>query len=368
MRVGIIGLINHDTIYMAGGRRIQDLGGILYNTTVMADLVDEGDALYPISRIGTDCYDAMCRILASRPGVNTTGIALAEEGTSRNRIRYDENLEKIEQLTNHVGSISLKQIEPFLELDALLVNFIVGDDITLETMETVRDSASGLLYLDVHNLCLGIDAQGYRRRRAPGDWQRWIEMFDVVQMNEVEARLLAGSDHEAAADGSGAVDGSGADDVPNESGGPDRPGAAGGPEAAGADDVPNESGGPDRPGAAGGPEAAGGPLETEEDFIAFGRSVISLGPSVCVITRGPLGPVTVYRKDGEAKAFAIPSEPVRDVIDTTGCGDAFAAGFVTEFAASKDPVGATRLANRVASVNCTVAGLPERGTFDDVRI
>ena len=172
MRVGIIGLINHDTIYMAGGRRIQDLGGILYNTTVMADLVDEGDALYPISRIGADCYDAMRAILDPRPAVSTRGISLSPAGTSRNRIRYDEDLEKIEQLTNHVGSISLEQIEPFLDLDALLVNFIVGDDVTLETMKAVRGSASGLLYLDVHNLCLDIDAEGYRRRRAPGNWQR----------------------------------------------------------------------------------------------------------------------------------------------------------------------------------------------------
>ena len=346
MRIGIIGLINHDTIFMAGGRRIQDLGGILYNTTVMADLVDEGDALYPISSIGTDCYDAMRSMLDPRSAVSNRGVRVSPAGTSRNRIRYDETMEKVEQLTNHIGPIPFDQIEPFLDLDTLLVNFIVGDDISLATMAAVREKATGLLYLDVHNLCLGIDAQGYRRRRAPGDWQRWIEMFDVVQMNEVEARLLAGSDHEAAADGSGAVDGPSAVDGPDESGGPDRPGAAGGPAAAG---------------------GSGVPLETEDDFIAFGTSVISIGPSVCVITRGALGPVTVYRKDGEPKAFAIPSEPVRDVIDTTGCGDAFAAGFVVEYAATKDPVGATRLANRVASVNCTVAGLPEPGTFTGVR-
>lgn len=330
MRVGIIGLINHDTIFMAGGRRVQDLGGILYNTTVMADLVGEGDRLYPISLIGADCYDAMRAILDPRPAVSRRGVSVSRAGTSRNQIRYDEDMEKVERLTNHIGPIPLEQIEPFLDLDALLINFIVGDDISLETMEAVREKASGLLYLDVHNLCLGIDKEGYRQRRAPEDWRRWIEMFDVVQMNEVEARLLAGAGNETAE----ATEAAG------------EPGRLGGP------------GGPDRP---------DGTLEAEDDFIAFGRSVIALGPSVCVITRGADGPVTVYRKDREPEAFVIPSEPVRGVVDTTGCGDAFAAGFVTEYAASKDAVSATRVANRVASVNCTVAGLPESGRFAGVR-
>lgn len=348
MRIGIIGLINHDTIFMAGGRQVQDLGGILYNTTVMADLVEDGDRVYPISRIGAECYDAMRAMLDPRPAVNTRGVALSSSGTSRNQIRYDEAMEKVEQLTNHIGPIPLEQIEPFLDLDALLVNFIVGDDITLETMEAIRGSASGLLYLDVHNLCLGIDAEGYRRRRAPEDWRRWIEMFDVVQMNEVEARLLAGAGADAGSEA----------------------GANAGNEAAGSSSGSLEN---EAMAASNGPlenEAAASserPLEADDDFIAFGRSIIALGPSVCITTRGPLGPVTVYRKDDSFESVVIPSEPVREVVDTTGCGDAFAAGFVTEYLASKDPVRATRLANRVASVNCTVAGLPERGTFASER-
>ncbi len=313
MRIGIIGIINHDTIEMADGRQLHDLGGILYNTTVLADLVDEGTEIYPVSRIGVDCYEDMRGILASRPGVDTTGIVQSPEGTSRNHIRYDAAMEKIERLTNHIDPIPLEQVEPHLDLDALLVNFIVGDDIGLETMRAIRNRATGLLYLDVHNLCLGIEPDGYRRRRAPADWRQWIEMFDVVQMNEVEARLLAAEGNDRTAKSSGL-------------------------------------------------------LETDDDFITFGRSIIALGPAVSVTTRGHLGPVTVYRDDSDVKALVIPSEPVRKLVDTTGCGDAFAAGFVIEYLASRDPVRATRLANRIASVNCTVAGLPETGRFDGVRI
>ena len=313
MRIGIIGIINHDTIEMADGREVNDLGGILYNTTVLSDLVDEGTVLYPISRIGADCYDDMRGILASRTSVEIDGIAVAPEGTSRNHIRYDAAMEKVERLTNHIDPIPLAQVEPYLDLDALLINFIVGDDISLETMRTIHERAAGLLYLDVHNLCLGIDPEGYRRRRAPGDWRSWIEMFDVVQMNEVEARLLAAADKDLVA--------------------------------------------PSRR-----------LLESDDDFIAFGRSIVALGPSVCITTRGQLGSVTVYREDGDVRPFVISSEPVREMVDTTGCGDAFAAGFVTGYLASRDPAGATRLANRVASLNCAVAGLPDAGRFDEVRV
>lgn len=298
MRIGIIGLINHDTIALAGGREHRDLGGILYNTIVLADLVGEGDRLYPVSRIGADCHEEMRAVLGPRSAVDTSGIALAPEGTSRNHIRYDASMEKVERLTNHIGPISLEQIEPYLDLDALLVNFIVGDDVSLETMRAVRDRASGLLYLDVHNLCLGIDAEGYRLRRAPEDWQRWIEMFDVVQMNEVEACLLAG-----------------------------------------------------------------GKLEEAGDFIAFGESILSLGPSVFIATRGDLGSVTVYREDNEASAIVTPPEAPAEMVDTTGCGDAFAAGFLVGYLRGRDPAAATRLATRVATLNCTMAGMPEAGRF-----
>jgi len=298
MRIAIIGIINHDTIAMANGQELQDLGGILYNTAVLANMVDEQTSLFPVTRIGEDCYDMMTNILASYPNVDLCGVTIAPEGTSCNTIRYDASMEKVERLTNHIGSIPFDQIEPFLNHDAILINFIIGDDISRETMREIRARSQGLIYLDVHNLCLGIDEQGYRFHRAQDRWHEWMEWVDVVQMNEVEAALLA--DRE---------------------------------------------------------------IETDQDFIAFGKMILGLGPSIYIATRGRFGSVTVYRDADEIKTFISPPEAVEEVVDTTGCGDAFAAGFLTDYLVTRDPVSATQLASWAAGVNCTLAGLSEVERF-----
>ncbi|MDP7235524.1 MAG: carbohydrate kinase family protein [Candidatus Latescibacteria bacterium] len=298
MRIAIIGIINHDTIAMANGQELQDLGGILYNTAVLANIVDEQTSLFPVTRIGEDCYDMMTNILASYPNVDLSGVVIAPEGTSRNTIRYDASMEKVERLTNRIGSIPFDQIEPFLNHDAFLINFIIGDDISRETMRKICARSQGIIYLDVHNLCLGIDEQGYRFHIAQDRWQEWMEWVDVVQMNEVEASLLADGD-----------------------------------------------------------------IETDQDFIAFGKMILGMGPSIYIATRGRLGSVTVYRDADEIKTFISAPEPVEEVVDTTGCGDAFAAGFLTDYLITRNPVSATRLASWTAGVNCTLAGLSEVERF-----
>ena len=301
MHIGIIGTINHDKITMPNGLQINDLGGILYNITVLADLIGEKDLLFPISQIGADYYDKMKELLALRAGVKTCGISISPKGTSKNEICYDSSMEKIERLTNHINPISFEQIEPNLGVDALLVNFIVGDDISLDTMRMIRTRFSGLLYLDVHNLCLGIDRKGFRQPRAPDNWQGWIEMFDIVQMNDVEAHLLAGRI-----------------------------------------------------------------LNTIDDYIDFGEKLLPLGPYTLIITRGPRGSITVFRDNSKIESIVTPPERVPKMVDTTGCGDAFAAGFLVAYLTTKELNPAIQLGTKVATLNCSIAGMPNVGYFRHV--
>lgn len=71
-----------------------------------------------------------------------------------------------------------------------------------------------------------------------------------------------------------------------------------------------------------------------------------LGGAVVVIKRGP-EPADVVLPDGTV--HSVPALTVQKVTDTTGAGDAFAAGFLVAFAEHRDAVLATRHGHQVAA-------------------
>ena len=55
----------------------------------------------------------------------------------------------------------------------------------------------------------------------------------------------------------------------------------------------------------------------------------------------------------------IPAYGVNKVVDVTGCGDAFATGFIVRYMEKKDPLQAAQYANRVAGLNSTLSGIDQ---------
>jgi sugar/nucleoside kinase (ribokinase family) len=82
----------------------------------------------------------------------------------------------------------------------------------------------------------------------------------------------------------------------------------------------------------------------ESDLTAAARALVARGVGCVAVTRGAQGALVVTQDDVvEVPAYAV------DVIDTTGCGDAFSAGFVVGRALGRDLRAAAQLGCATAS-------------------
>jgi len=99
-------------------------------------------------------------------------------------------------------------------------------------------------------------------------------------------------------------------------------------------------------------------LTGSDDAEHAGRSLLERGIGGCAITCGARGSVVVTGDGAErVPAFQV------EVVDTTGCGDAFSAGFMRALSLGRSPADAARLGSACASLVAQGLG-SDAGEFD----
>jgi sugar/nucleoside kinase (ribokinase family) len=91
----------------------------------------------------------------------------------------------------------------------------------------------------------------------------------------------------------------------------------------------------------------------EDDLVEACRTLVKLGVGCVAATAGADGAVVV---DGDG-VTRVPAYPIK-VVDTSGCGDAFSAGFLRGVSLGRDPAAAARL-------GCAAAALVAQGVGSD---
>jgi len=96
-------------------------------------------------------------------------------------------------------------------------------------------------------------------------------------------------------------------------------------------------------------------VKSPEALFAAAKRIAAVGPTQVLITLGE-GGALVYWRDGGEQCESIPASTY-EVVDTTGCGDCFTAGYIWGLFKYKEPVKAACIANVVAGENCRALGL-----------
>ncbi len=98
-------------------------------------------------------------------------------------------------------------------------------------------------------------------------------------------------------------------------------------------------------------------IESTQSLLAAARRIAEVGPAQVLITLGRDG-VLVYWRNGEERWELIPAS-THEVLDTTGCGDCFTAGYIWGLFKYGQPIKAACIGNIVAGENCVAVGLIE---------
>lgn len=199
-KIALLGTINRDTIRTPDGTETESYGGILYSLLPLSAIAGDTAEIYPVVNVGEDMQDVVTGFLEPCGNVRFDGVVFVPDKNTHCFIVYDEAGNKQETLLGGVPALTVDRIAPFLSCDALIVNFITGMELELETLQKVRAAREAPIFMDLHSLTLGMNDERRRFWRVPPRWEDWIACTDVIQMNEQEAALLAGAPLDSDAD------------------------------------------------------------------------------------------------------------------------------------------------------------------------
>lgn len=80
---------------------------------------------------------------------------------------------------------------------------------------------------------------------------------------------------------------------------------------------------------------------------------------VLIITQGGRGAKVIFRKNNMTRDKHFPTFHLEKIIDTTGCGDVFGAGFVWKYLNSQNIYSSMKYACNAATANCMLKGTNE---------
>ncbi len=191
-KVTVIGTVVRDTIYPYKGEPIQGWGGIYYTLSHLAGILRDQAIIEPVFYLGYDVYDDFIKLLQETfPNVRLDGIKKINQKNNQVILRYVTQ-EYREETSNYIPPpLPFDLIQPFVKNEVILLNFISGYEVTFETCQKIAEEKSGLLYVDFHSLAFGRNEDGTRFYQRPKNWQDWVRLPDILQMNEKEAETLA---------------------------------------------------------------------------------------------------------------------------------------------------------------------------------
>ena len=301
-KVAVLGPIPRDHVTTHRGDVLEKYGCALYTTIALSALVGPNGVVVPIVNTGEQDVEAIREILGAYDNVDLTGIRAVGDRSSVIELRFVDQNNRLERQTGFMAPITPADVEFALDADAFVCVPVTDYEVTLSTLEYIKRNSDGIVLLDGHGPTTSLSIGGERVRRLWLDIDEWLPSIDVLKMNLEEA-------------GCSALPGPGDDRQPGDA----------------------------------------IPVEQIREFAAY---VLAHGLKAVSVTLDESGCVAyTLDDDGEVVEHTVGRVPIDHVVDTTGCGDSFAAGMGFGYLLDGDILTACRYGNAMGAQRAAATAL-----------
>mgnify|MGYP005666420139 CR=1 FL=1 len=298
-KVAVLGPIPYDHITTSNGTVIIKYGCATHPTIALAKLLAGRGEVWPVSHTRKKDAPEIKALLQDYENVMTATIFDEMDQGDVIQLRFVDQNNRLEKQTAFMPPIRPHDVDLVLDADAFVCVPISDYEVPLDTLQYIKEyrTNNGLIIFDAHGPTTAVTTTGDRVRRFWIERDLWLPSIDILKMNIEEASCCW---FKKAYE-------------------------------------PSE-------------------LEqeyrdlTEEEMMDFGRHVLSFGVQALYITLDSRGCMIFSKENGQVKAEFVASVRVDEVIDTTGCGDAFAGGLAYGFLEDHaDYIRAAQFANALGA-------------------
>ena len=272
MKITLLGPIPRDHITTFKGEVIEKYGCITHPAIALSKLVGDRAEIIPVAHVHKIDEDPIKALFDPYPNINVNHITSdADQGDVISLKFLDQNHREEKQLA-FMDPILPKDVEPLLDSDFFVFLPITDFEVALDTLKYLKANSKGTIIFDAHGPTNTVTKTGDRYHRFWVDRDQWLPYIDVLKMNLEEANCCMFK-KEYTLD-----------------------------------------------------ELQYGDHEDESELRSLGEHCISKGVKSVIITLDERGCMVYSKKNGILQEEFVPSIKVKQVIDTTGCGDSFAGG------------------------------------------
>jgi len=271
-KIVVLGPIPRDTITTHNNVVIKKYGCATHTTIALSNLMGEQGEIIPITHVRKKDHAPINELFKVYKNVNIEHITSDEDRGDVIHLNFVDQNKRLEKQTAFMNPILPADVNEVLDAEVFVCVPVTDFEIPLETLKFIKQYSHASIVFDAHGPTNGLTHKGDRFMKFWVDRDIWLPYIDVLKMNLEEANCCW-FEHEYELS-----------EIENN-------------HEIAMDKLPD-----------------------------FARHCLGRGLKALYVTLDARGVMVYTMQDGKLKEQLVPTIPVENVIDTTGCGDSFAGG------------------------------------------